>query len=594
MKKKMQINKKKEERRGTQEKMLKVEKTARPAKAEKPIKATRPAKAEKPIKATRPAKAEKPIKSAERADAVCPYAKKCGGCDYQGMPYEKQLKEKQAYVQKQVGNFCKVLPILGMDEPYHYRNKVHAVFDIEKKRGSRPGARGNGKAANGKQGNGKNGRLAAKPAPGGIISGVYKAGTHEVINIDACQIEDELSSAIIRDIRGLLHSFKIKTYDEDTGYGLLRHVLVRRGFHSGEVMVVLVLGSPVLPSKNHFVKALRELHPEISTVIVNVNDKRTSMVLGDKESVIYGKGYIEDTLCGCTFRISPKSFYQVNPVQTEILYGKAIAYAALTGNETVVDAYCGTGTIGIIAAKSAKKVIGVELNRDAVRDAVKNAKCNNVKNIDFYNADAGQFMVEMAEYRADAKTGEKNGADEVDVVFMDPPRAGSDEAFLSSVVTLAPKRVVYVSCNPETLARDLLYLTKHGYRAQECQPVDMFPWTKHVETVVLLSHKKADSYIHIDVEFGEGEGKIPVDSIAKRAEAYKPKEKVTYKMIKEYIEAKYGFKVHTAYIAEVKRNLGLPMYDAPNAVEELKQPRKHPTPEKVEAIKDALRYFAVI
>ena len=594
MKKKMQINKKKEERRGTQEKMLKVEKTARPAKAEKPIKATRPAKAEKPIKATRPAKAEKPIKSAERADAVCPYAKKCGGCDYQGMPYEKQLKEKQAYVQKQVGNFCKVLPILGMDEPYHYRNKVHAVFDIEKKRGSRPGARGNGKAANGKQGNGKNGRLAAKPAPGGIISGVYKAGTHEVINIDACQIEDELSSAIIRDIRGLLHSFKIKTYDEDTGYGLLRHVLVRRGFHSGEVMVVLVLGSPVLPSKNHFVKALRELHPEISTVIVNVNDKRTSMVLGDKESVIYGKGYIEDTLCGCTFRISPKSFYQVNPVQTELLYGKAIAYAALTGNETVVDAYCGTGTIGIIAAKSAKKVIGVELNRDAVRDAVKNAKCNNVKNIEFYNADAGQFMVEMAEYRADAKRGEKSGADEVDVVFMDPPRAGSDEAFLSSVVTLAPKRVVYVSCNPETLARDLLYLTKHGYRAQECQPVDMFPWTKHVETVVLLSHKKADSYIHIDVEFGEGEGKIPVDSIAKRAEAYKPKEKVTYKMIKEYIEAKYGFKVHTAYIAEVKRDLGLPMYDAPNAVEELKQPRKHPTPEKVEAIKDALRYFAVI
>ena len=488
MKKKMQINKKKEERRGTQEKMLKVEKTARPAKAEKPI------------KATRPAKAEKPIKSAERADAVCPYAKKCGGCDYQGMPYEKQLKEKQAYVQKQVGNFCKVLPILGMDEPYHYRNKVHAVFDIEKKRGSRPGARGNGKAANGKQGNGKNGRLAAKPAPGGIISGVYKAGTHEVINIDACQIEDELSSAIIRDIRGLLHSFKIKTYDEDTGYGLLRHVLVRRGFHSGEVMVVLVLGSPVLPSKNHFVKALRELHPEISTVIVNVNDKRTSMVLGDKESVIYGKGYIEDTLCGCTFRISPKSFYQVNPVQTEILYGKAIAYAALTGNETVVDAYCGTGTIGIIAAKSAKKVIGVELNRDAVRDAVKNAKCNNVKNIDFYNADAGQFMVEMAEYRADAKAGEKNGADEVDVIFMDPPRAGSDEAFLSSVVTLAPKRVVYVSCNPETLARDLLYLTKHGYRAQECQPVDMFPWTKHVEAVVLLSKGEVDSK-KIRVEF---------------------------------------------------------------------------------------------
>ena len=569
MKKKMQINKKKEERRGTQEKMLKVEKTARPAKAEKPI------------KATRPAKAEKPIKSAERADAVCPYAKKCGGCDYQGMPYEKQLKEKQAYVQKQVGNFCKVLPILGMDEPYHYRNKVHAVFDIEKKRGSRPGARGNGKAANGKQGNGKNGRLAAKPAPGGIISGVYKAGTHEVINIDACQIEDELSSAIIRDIRGLLHSFKIKTYDEDTGYGLLRHVLVRRGFHSGEVMVVLVLGSPVLPSKNHFVKALRELHPEISTVIVNVNDKRTSMVLGDKESVIYGKGYIEDTLCGCTFRISPKSFYQVNPVQTEILYGKAIAYAALTGNETVVDAYCGTGTIGIIAAKSAKKVIGVELNRDAVRDAVKNAKCNNVKNIDFYNADAGQFMVEMAEYRADAKTGEKNGADEVDVVFMDPPRAGSDEAFLSSVVTLAPKRVVYVSCNPETLARDLLYLTKHGYRAQECQPVDMFPWTKHVETVVLLSQQKPDDTIEIDLDLDE-------------LDATSAELKATYQEIKDYVLKEFGLKVSSLYISQVKRKCGIEVgenYNLPKS-ENARVPQC--PKEKEDAIKAALKYYAMI
>lgn len=410
----------------------------------------------------------------------CPYAKKCGGCDYQGMPYEKQLKEKQAFVQKNVGQFCKVLPIIGMDEPYHYRNKVHAVFDIERGRG------GNGRRGAGGNRAAKGGR----PAYGGVISGVYKAGTHEVVNIDACQIEDELSDAIIRDIRGLLHSFKIKTYDEDTGYGLLRHVLVRRGFHSGEVMVVLVLGSPILPSKNNFVKALRKLHPEISTVIINVNDKKTSMVLGDKETVIYGKGYIEDTLCGCTFRISPKSFYQVNPVQTEVLYGKAIEYAGLTGKETVVDAYCGIGTIGIIAAHKAKEVISVEVNRDAVRDAITNAKRNQIRNVRFYNADAGKFMVEMANFRAETESSKKSdrllpGAD-VDVVFMDPPRAGSDEAFLSSVVKLSPKRIVYVSCNPETLARDLKYLTKHGYKALECQPVDMFPWTKHVETVVLL------------------------------------------------------------------------------------------------------------
>ena len=386
----------------------------------------------------------------------CPYSKKCGGCDYQGVPYEKQLKEKQKLVQKYVGKFCKVQPMIGMEQPYHYRNKVHAVFDIAK--------------------------------GGAIISGVYRAGTHEVVNIDSCEIEDEIAGAIIRDIRGLLRSFKIKTYDEDTGYGLLRHVLVRRGFHSGEVMVVLVLGSPILPSKNNFVKALRKLHPEIGTVVLNVNDKRTSMVLGDKETVLYGKGYIEDTLCGCTFRISPKSFYQVNPVQTEALYRKAVAYAKLTGKETVIDAYCGIGTIGMIAAKQAGKVIGVELNRDAVRDAVVNARRNGVKNIRFYQADAGKFMVGMAEEEREA--GRAGGG--ADVVFMDPPRAGSDEAFLSSVVKLAPKRVVYVSCNPETLARDLGYLTKHGYEAVECTPVDMFPWTAHCECVVQLERHFSD------------------------------------------------------------------------------------------------------
>ncbi len=426
-------------------------------------------KNQEPVKALNKNRTEKA--QSERLNPAkktgCPYAKKCGGCDYQGMPYEKQLQEKQTFVRKNVGEFCKVLPIIGMDTPYHYRNKVHAVFDVERR----------GRHAGGGRRTAGNGH--AKSAPGGVISGVYKAGTHEVINIDSCEIEDELSSAIIRDIRGLLHSFKIKTYDEDTGYGLLRHVLVRRGFHSGEVMVVLVLGSPILPSKNNFVKALRKLHPEITTVVVNVNDKQTSMVLGEKETVIYGKGYIEDTLCGCTFRISPKSFYQVNPIQTEILYNKALEYAALTGKEKVIDAYCGTGTIGLIAASKAKEVIGVELNRDAVKDAIINAKRNEIKNEQFYNADAGAFLVEMAEQKEHA-----------DVVLMDPPRAGSDEAFLSSVVKLAPERVVYVSCNPETLARDLKYLTKHGYKAVECQPVDMFPFTKHVESVVLLSKLK--------------------------------------------------------------------------------------------------------
>ena len=405
------------------------------------------------------------VKTEQKSNSgACPYAKKCGGCDYQGKPYEEQLKEKQDYVRKNLRGICEVLPILGMEDPYHYRNKVHAVFDIVKggKQGTQKGAKSKNSGA----------------APGTIISGVYKAGTHDVVNIDECQIEDAKADAIIRDIRGLLRSFKIKTYDEDRGYGLLRHVLIRKGHYSGQIMVVLVLGSPILPSKNNFVKALRELHPEISTVVINVNDKRTSMVLGEKETTIYGKGFIEDTLCGKVFRISPKSFYQINTVQTEVLYSKAIEAAGLSGNETIIDAYCGIGTIGIIAADKAKEVISVELNKDAVRDAISNAKRNDIKNVQFYNADAGEFMVKLAEQKK-----------KVDVVFMDPPRAGSDEAFLSSVVKLAPKKVVYVSCNPETLARDLKYLKKHGYEAGACQPVDMFPFTKHVENVVALVRK---------------------------------------------------------------------------------------------------------
>ncbi len=498
-------------------------------------------------------------KQKKKPAAACPYAKKCGGCDYQGMSYEQQLQEKQTYVRKNIGDYCKVLPIIGMENPYHYRNKVHAVFDVERR----------GKHANGGRRTAGNGH--AKAAPGGVISGVYKAGTHEVINIDSCEIEDELSSAIIRDIRGLLHSFKIKTYDEDTGYGLLRHVLVRRGFHSGEVMVVLVLGSPILPSKNNFVKALRKLHPEITTVVVNVNDKQTSMVLGEKETVIYGKGYIEDTLCGCTFRISPKSFYQVNPVQTEILYNKAITYAGLTGKEKVIDAYCGTGTIGLIAASQAKEVIGVELNRDAVRDAVINAKRNNIKNEQFYNADAGKFMVELSEQNK-----------KVDVVFMDPPRVGSDEAFLSSVVKLAPKKVVYVSCNPETLARDLKYLIRHGYQAVECQPCDMFPFTKHVETVVLLSKGEIDSK-KVRVEFSLED--MDMSGFQKGA---------TYEQIKAYVLEHTGLKVSSLYISQIKRKCGLDVGQNYNLSK--KEDAKVPKcpPEKEAAIRDALKYFQMI
>ena len=378
---------------------------------------------------------------------TCPHAKKCGGCQYQGMDYTAQLKKKQKEMNKLLKDFGKPEPIIGMKEPLHYRNKVHAVFGRTRK--------------------------------GEIISGTYEAGTHKIVNIDECMIEDEISQSIIRTIRGLLKSFKIRTYDEDTGYGLLRHVLVRRGFATGQVMAVLVLSSPILPSKNNFVKALRKEHPEITTVVLNVNDKKTSMVLGERDIVLYGKGYIEDILCGCTFRISPQSFYQVNPVQTERLYQTAMDYAELTGKERVIDAYCGIGTIGMVAAKKVREVIGVELNRNAVKDARINAKLNQIKNIAFYEGDAGRFMVSMAE------EGEK-----ADVVFMDPPRSGSDEAFLSSVIRLAPKRIVYVSCGPDTLARDLKYLTRNGYQVRKMQPVDMFGFTEHCEMVVQLVKKR--------------------------------------------------------------------------------------------------------
>ena len=367
---------------------------------------------------------EKGKQKKSSSSSKCPYQKKCGGCTYLNLSYEEQLAKKEQFLKKTLKGIVPVKGMVGMENPYHYRNKVNSAF--------------------------------ARKKDGTIISGIYEKGTHKVVPVDECLLEDQRADAIIRDIRSLLKSFKIMIYNEDSGYGLLRHVMVRTGFASGEIMVVLVCVSPVFPSKNNFVKALRKLHPEITTIVLNVNDRTDSMVLGKRDIVLFGRGYIEDELCGCTFRISPQS-----------------------GNERVLDAYCGIGTIGLIASRDAREVISVELNPDAVRDAVTNAKRNQIKNVSFYQNDAGAFMVSMAE------KGEK-----ADIVFMDPPRAGSDEAFLSSVVMLAPEKIVYISCNPETLARDLRYLTKHGYRAEEAWGYDMFAWSEHVETVCFLSRRK--------------------------------------------------------------------------------------------------------
>ncbi|MDO4977493.1 MAG: 23S rRNA (uracil(1939)-C(5))-methyltransferase RlmD [Eubacteriales bacterium] len=376
----------------------------------------------------------------------CPYIKKCGGCQLGHLPYDKQLKKKQESVTQLLKGFGKVDPIIGMKDPYYYRNKVHHVV------------------CNDKKGNG--------------FTGIYEEKTHHVIRVDECLIENKKADEICMTIASLMKSFKMKAYNEDTGYGFLRHILIRTGHVTGQILVVLVVASPVFPSKNNFVKALRKVHPEITSIVANINNRGTSMVLGEKEQVLYGKGYIEDVLCGKTFRISPKSFYQVNSVQTEILYGKAIEFAALTGKETVIDAYSGIGTIGMVASDQAKEVLSIELNPDAVKDAYANAKNNKIKNIKFVKADAGEYMVKMAAQKQKA-----------DVVFMDPPRAGSDKKFIDSVAKLAPKKIVYISCNPETLKRDLGMITAKGYKVQKIQPVDMFPGTGHCEVVTSLVRK---------------------------------------------------------------------------------------------------------
>ena len=374
---------------------------------------------------------------------ICPVSGKCGGCQLQNMTYDRQLAFKQAKVVKLFAKYCHVADIVGMDSPYHYRNKVSAAFGT---------TRG-----------------------GQIISGVYQSGTHRIVKTDACLLEDETADAIIVTIRGLLKEFRLTAYNEHTNRGFLRHVLVRRGFRTGEVMVVLVTATPVFPGKNHFLEALLTRHPEITTIVQNINDRFTPMILGEKQKVLYGSGSIEDILCGRRFRISPKSFYQINPVQTEKLYAEAIRLAGLTGNETVIDAYCGIGTIGIAASSLAKTVIGTELNPDAVRDAVLNAEINGIRNIRFYAQDAGDFMTAVAQ------EGEK-----VDVVFTDPPRAGCSMAFLRALVTLSPQKIVYISCDPETQARDVRFLTQNGYRVKECHPFDMFPHTRHIENIILM------------------------------------------------------------------------------------------------------------
>ena len=491
-----------------------------------------------------------------RVEPVCLSARQCGGCQLQAVSYEKQkvFKEKKLRGHlERIGGFTEfpMEPLIGMDDPYHYRNK--AQFPV---------------------GRNKEGR---------IVTGFYAGRTHAIIENRDCALGIPQNKDVLDRVIAHMEKYNIAPYDEATGKGLVRHIFVRYGFFTGELMVCLIINGQDLPHQRELVEKLCEI-PGMTSISLNMNKKRSNVILGDKVKTIWGEDYITDKIGDISYEISPLSFFQVNPKQTWKLYSKALEYADLHGEETVWDLYCGIGTISLFLAQKAKFVRGVEIVPAAIEDAKRNAQINHIENVEFFVGKAEEVL--PREY-------EKNGV-YADVIVVDPPRKGCDEMLLKTILKMQPKRVVYVSCDSATLARDLRFLCDNGYELKKVCGVDQFPQTVHVETVVLLSHKKPDGHINVKVEFGEDEGKVPLDNIAKRAEEYKPKERVTYKMIKEYIEAKYGFKVHTAYIAEVKRDLGLPMYDAPNAVEELKQPRKHPTAEKVEAIKDALKHFEVI
>ena len=399
----------------------------------------------------------------------CPYFKKCGGCKYINLTYEDQLQKKKEIVSKALKDIAdsqkiNIEEIVGCESPMYYRNKVHSVFT--------------------RNGSGK------------IIRGIYREESHKVVDVKGCFLEDEKADMIIEEVKRLLPSFKYRVFDENTGTGWLRHVLVRCGVNhrtahliEKKYMLVLVTSSVPFPGKNNFVKAIRDKFPEITTIVQNINDKRTSMVLGDRNIICYGKGYIEDELLGLKFRISPNSFYQVNPLQTEKLYSKAIELAAPQKEDLVIDAYCGTGTIGSCMAKLSGEVFGIELNPDAVKDAISNAKVNEIKNIRFINEDATKWMINYSATLKVITDKKEKAGKRPDLLIMDPPRSGSTPEFINAAANLNIKRIVYVSCDPVTLARDLKLFIKRGYSLKTIAPFDMFPWTEHIECVTLLIHK---------------------------------------------------------------------------------------------------------
>ncbi|MCI8601754.1 MAG: 23S rRNA (uracil(1939)-C(5))-methyltransferase RlmD [Oscillospiraceae bacterium] len=401
------------------------------------------------LKKSRPAHPAEPEKKAWTPP--CGIYKKCGGCQMQNLPYIDQLRWKQSQLQKMLGRYGRLPFILGMDDPTHYRNKMQVAFGC---------TRG-----------------------GKTVSGVWQAKERRIAVTDSCMLEDPAAAKIAATVRRLLPAFKLTPYDAASDRGFFRHLLVRKAEGTGELMVVLVGASPAFPHKANFAKALLKAHPEITTLVYAVNDSDIELTITGHEETLFGRGYIEDRLCGLVFRISPRSFYQVNAKGAALLYNKAMGFADLQGGERVIDAYCGIGTIGLIAAGQAGEVLGIENNPAAVRDAQQNAKLNQISNIHFVCADAGDYLQKFADDGGSA-----------DLLLMDPPRAGSSRKFLEAAIKLSPEKIVYISCNPETLARDLQALVRGGYQVKKMQPVDMFPWTHHIECAVLLQKKGKAPY----------------------------------------------------------------------------------------------------
>lgn len=472
--------------------------------------------------------------SPERMEPECPYAGKCGGCAYRHLTYPEELWAKRQRVQNALtrigGLELTVEEILGAKNPEHYRNKSQYPVG----------------------------------ADGSI--GFFQARTHKVVPIRRCLIQTEAADRTAQAVGEWMRRYKISAYDETTGKGLVRHVCVRVN-RKGESLCCVVVNGNKVPREPELAAYVTAAVPHTVGVLLNSNTRRGNVVLGDKYRTLFGRNYLMDTLCGLEFKLSMPSFYQVNRDQAEVLYGKALEFAGLTGNETVLDLYCGIGTITLCLAKAAKRVIGAEIVPPAIRDAKENALRNHVENAEFFCGDAADIAAKL----------ESDGL-RPDVVTVDPPRKGLAPEVIASVAAMGPEKVVYVSCDPATLGRDVKIFREFGYEAKRAAAVDMFPGTAHVETVVLLSRETNPLTVEVRMEVETGE----------------VKEHPTYKRIQEYVQEKYGFKVHTAYIVEVKRMVGLDMHKAPNAVEQKKHEYHPCPPEKVEAIKDALRHFGLI